>query len=57
LKQPPGSIMDLCSHAGLLTKFMQGAIGNEVEGGKERKWWMVEPSGESSEMFGNELMM
>jgi hypothetical protein len=49
--------MDLCSHAGLLTKFMQGAIGNEVEGGKERKWWMVEPSGESFAMLENELMM
>jgi hypothetical protein len=37
--------MDLCSHAGLLTKVLQEVIGNEHKG-KERKWWMVEPSGE-----------
>jgi hypothetical protein len=37
--------MDLCSHAGLLTKVLQEVIGNEVQGGGERKWWMVEPSG------------
>ena len=37
--------MDLCSHAGLLTKVLQEVIGIDNEG-KERKWWMVEPSGE-----------
>lgn len=39
--------MDLCSHAGLLTKVLQEVIGNDSKG-KERKWWMVEPSGESA---------
>jgi len=37
--------MDLCSHAGLLTKVLQEVIGNKSRGG-QRKWWMVEPSGE-----------
>lgn len=40
--------MDLCSHAGLLTKVLQEVIGNDNKG-KERKWWMVEPSGEPTD--------
>jgi len=50
--------MDLCSHAGLLTKVLQEVIGNDNKG-KERKWWMVEPSGEPTlgdwiELIGQE---
>jgi len=40
--------MDLCSHAGLLTKVLQEVIGNDNKG-KERKWWMVEPSGKPTD--------
>jgi hypothetical protein len=47
--------MDLCSHAGLLTKVLQEVIGNEHKG-KERKWWMVEPSGEPTSGDEIELM-
>jgi hypothetical protein len=47
--------MDLCSHAGLLTKVLQEVIGNDNKG-TERKWWMVEPSGESTSGDEIELM-
>jgi len=47
--------MDLCSHAGLLTKVLQEVIGNDTKG-KERKWWMVEPSGEPTNGDEIELM-
>jgi len=47
--------MDLCSHAGLLTKVLQEVIGNDHKG-KERKWWMVEPSGEPTTDDWIELM-
>ena len=47
LKTPPGSILDLCSHSGLLTKVLQETIGGETVDGQQRKWWMVEQSGMS----------
>jgi hypothetical protein len=40
---------------GLLTKVLQEVIGNEHKG-KERKWWMVEPSGEPTSGDEIELM-
>ncbi|WVQ84581.1 hypothetical protein IAT38_006735 [Cryptococcus sp. DSM 104549] len=52
IKTPPNSILELASHAGLLTQLLQRTLPDEVPtdgtGSTERrKWWMVESSKEA----------
>jgi NADH dehydrogenase [ubiquinone] 1 alpha subcomplex assembly factor 5 len=55
LRVPPGSILEMTSHAGQVTKVLQEVLGDELHpsqeaggvlGAEKRKWWMVESSGE-----------
>lgn len=55
LRVPPGSILEMSSHAGQVTKVLQEVLGDELHpsqeaggvlGAEKRKWWMVESSGE-----------